>query len=43
LELRTEFLAGISGFAVDLSALECALAHFCVRAFARATENCARH
>jgi small subunit ribosomal protein S12 len=32
LELRTEFLAGISGFAVDLSALECVLAHFCVRA-----------
>ena len=28
--VRTEFLAGcISGFAVDLSALMCALAHFC--------------
>src|SRR6266849_6756321 len=33
LGVRTEFLAGgISGFAVDLSALECALAPFCVRA-----------
>jgi hypothetical protein len=31
--VRTEFLAGcISGFAVDLSALKCALAHFCLRA-----------
>jgi small subunit ribosomal protein S12 len=26
--MRAEFLAGISGFAVDLSALMCALAHF---------------
>src|ERR1700692_343274 len=42
LELRTEFLAGISGFAVDLSAWECALAHFCAR-LARAMKNCARH
>src|SRR5713226_10709083 len=33
LGVRTEFLAGgISGFAVDLSALDCALARFCVRA-----------
>jgi small subunit ribosomal protein S12 len=33
LGVRTEFLAGcISGFAVDLSALYCALAPFCVRA-----------
>ena len=31
--VRTEFLAGcISGFAVDLSAQMCALAHFCLRA-----------
>src|SRR5204862_7637303 len=33
LGVRTEFLAGcISGFAVDLSALDCALASFCARA-----------
>src|SRR5436305_10279599 len=33
LGVRTEFLAGcISGFAVDLSALDCALAPFCLRA-----------
>jgi hypothetical protein len=33
LVVRTESLAGcISGFAVDLSALDCALAHFCLRA-----------
>jgi hypothetical protein len=31
--MRTEFLAGgFSGFAVDLSAKLCALAHFCLRA-----------
>src|SRR5437660_3581938 len=33
LGVRTEFLAGgISGFAVDLSARDCALAPFCLRA-----------
>src|SRR6266436_1115898 len=33
LGVRTEFLAGcISGFAVDLSALDCALVPFCLRA-----------
>src|SRR5207302_11029044 len=33
LGVRTEFLAGgISGFALDLSALDCALAPFCLRA-----------
>jgi hypothetical protein len=43
LELRTEFLAGcFSGFAVDLSALECALAHFvCARCESR-EKNCAQ-
>src|SRR5436305_14856283 len=39
LGVRTEFLAGgISGFAVDLSALDCALAILCVH-FAGATKN----
>jgi len=42
LGVRTEFLAGgISGFAVDLSALDCALASFCVRG-ARAAKIHAR-
>src|SRR5437660_2938612 len=42
LGVRTEFLAaGISGFAVDLSALDCALAILCAR-LARAAKNYAR-
>src|SRR6267143_5956444 len=40
LELRTEFLAGcFSGFAVDLSALECALAQICMRALREPRRN----
>src|SRR6266436_9951229 len=43
LGVRTEFLAGgISGFAVDLSALDCALAILCAR-FARAARNYTRN
>jgi hypothetical protein len=40
--VRTEFLAGcISGFAVDLSAQMCALAHFCLRALREPRMFCA--
>lgn len=40
--VRTEFLAGcISGFAVDLSAQMCALAHFCLRALREPRKFCA--
>jgi hypothetical protein len=43
LGVRTEFLAGgISGFAVDLSALDCALAILCARLAGAAKNSCAR-
>ena len=44
LGVRTEFLAGcFSGFAVDLSALMCALAHFCLRALREPREILRAH